>query len=149
MNFIGKRVEPSSPDYKLLIKELNRSLLEITNDSGESSFSLDEIDIEEAGFMVVYLDSAPVACGSFRKLNSITCEFKRMYSKQPGAGRFLIKELEIYAKHKGYFSAVLSTRRINSKAVNYYQRNSYSEIKPYGKYVGRTQSICMGKKIAN
>ena len=149
MDFISKRVEPSSADYSLLVKELNTSLLEITNDSGESSFSLDDIDIETAGFIVVYLDSAPVACGSFRKVNRVTCELKRMYSKHQGAGRFLIRELEIYAKHKGYFSAVLSTRRINSKAVNYYQRNSYSEIKPYGKYVGRTQSICMGKQIAN
>jgi len=149
MDFISQRVEPSNPDFNLLVAELNASLLEITNNSGETSFSFDGVNIETDGFIVVYLEAVPIACGSFRKQNSATCEFKRMYSKKRGAGKFLIRELEDYAHHKGYKMAVLSTRRINSNAVNFYRRHLYSEINPYGKYVGRPKSICLGKKLVN
>ena len=41
MEFEYKKVEPNHRDFQLLIAELNLSLRQITNDTGESSFVSD------------------------------------------------------------------------------------------------------------
>ncbi len=71
--------------------------------------------------------------------------FKRMYSNKAGAGSYLLKQLECLAIEKGYRKAILSTRRVNSKAVTFYCRHAYSESSAYGKYVGVDRSICLSK----
>lgn len=147
MRFEHKKVEPSNIDFQSLVAELNSSLSQITNDSGESSFSSDAFDSSKDGCIVVYLNKVAVACGVFRRHQNEVCELKRMYSNKPGAGSYLLKQLECYAVEKGYKKAVLSTRRINSKAVNFYKRNSYSESGAYGKYVGVKRSICLSKAL--
>ncbi|WP_420646145.1 GNAT family N-acetyltransferase [Vibrio parahaemolyticus] len=147
MRFEHKKVEPSNIDFQSLVAELNSLLSQITNDSGESSFSSDAFDSSKDGCIVVYLNKVAVACGVFRLHQNEVCELKRMYSNKPGAGGYLLKQLECYAVEKGYKKAVLSTRRINLKAVNFYKRNSYSESGEYGKYVGVKRSICLSKAL--
>jgi ribosomal protein S18 acetylase RimI-like enzyme len=70
-----------------------------------------------------------------------------MFSKVKGAGGYLISQLESYARQKGYERAVLSTRRVNELAINFYKRHGYSEIEAYGKYVHKDRSICLGKVL--
>ncbi len=147
MRFEHKKVEPSNIDFQSLVAELNSSLSQITNDSGESSLSSDAFDSSKDGCIVVYLNKVAVACGVFRHHQNEVCELKRMYSNKPGAGGYLLKQLECYAVEKGYKKAVLSTRRINLKAVNFYKRNSYLESGAYGKYVGVKRSICLSKAL--
>ena len=147
MKFEHKKVEPSNRDFQSLVAELNSSLTQITSDSGESSFSSDTFDSSKDGCIVVYLDTVAVACGVFRFHESEVCELKRMYSNKSGAGSYLLKQLECYAINKGYRKAILSTRRVNSKAVSFYERNSYSESSAYGKYVGTKRSICLSKVL--
>lgn len=147
MKFEHKKVEPSNSDFQSLVAELNSSLTQITSDSGESSFTSDAFDSSKDGCIVVYLNSVAVACGVFRYHESEVCELKRMYSNKSGAGSYLLKQLECYAVNKGYRKAILSTRRVNSKAVSFYERNSYSESSAYGKYVGVKRSICLSKVL--
>lgn len=147
MNLQHKKVDPTNPDFISLEKELNLSLTEITDDSGESSFSPEAFDPALDGCIVVYSNQDPVACGVFRHIDNEVCELKRMYSSVSGAGTYLLKQLELYAIDKGYRKAVLSTRRINSKAVDFYARHSYMEISAYGTYVGVERSICLSKTL--
>ncbi|SBS38943.1 hypothetical protein MSP8887_03566 [Marinomonas spartinae] len=147
MKFEHKKVEPSNENFQLLVAELNRSLSQITGDSGESSFLPEVFDSSKDGCIVVYLNKFSVACGVFRYYQNEVCELKRMYSNTSGAGSYLLEQLECYAVEKGYKKAVLSTRRVNLKAVNFYQRNSYSESRAYGKYVGVKRSICLSKVL--
>ncbi|TWD38790.1 hypothetical protein FB440_107168 [Vibrio crassostreae] len=148
MEFEYKKVEPNHRDFQSLITELNLSLRQITNDTGESSFASDAFDSLKDGCIVVYLNDSAVACGVFRYHESEVCELKRMYSNKAGAGSYLLKWLECFAIEKGYRKAVLSTRRVNSKAVNFYFRHAYSESSAYGKYVGIDRSICLSKMLA-
>ncbi|KJY79270.1 acetyltransferase [Vibrio coralliilyticus] len=148
MKFEHKKVEPNNSDFQSLVVELNLSLTQITSDSGESSFVPDDYDVLKDGCIVVYLNNVAVACGAFRYLESEVCELKRMYSNKSGAGSYLLEQLERYAVDKGYRKAVLSTRRINSKAVSFYMRNFYLESNAYGKYVGVKRSICLSKVLA-
>lgn len=147
MKFEHKKVEPNNIDFQALVAELNSSLSQITNDSGESSFSSDAFDSSKDGCIVVYLNNTAVACGVFRFHQGETCELKRMYSNTSGAGSYLLEQLEHYAVEKGYKNAILSTRRVNLNAVNFYLRNSYSETGAYGKYVGVRRSICLAKAL--
>ena len=147
MAFEYIKTEPTHADFLVLVAELNLSLQQITNDSGERSFSAEAFDPEQDGCLIVYDNKEAVACGVFRSSGNETCELKRMYSKKSGAGSFLIKQLEVYALSKGYRRAVLSTRRVNEKAVGFYRRHAYAEIEPYGKYVGAAKSICLGKRL--
>lgn len=148
MEFEYKKVEPNHRDFQSLIAELNSSLRQITNDTGESSFASDAFDSLKDGCIVVYLNDSAVACGVFRYHESEVCELKRMYSNKVGAGSYLLKQLECFAIEKGYRKAVLSTRRVNSKAVTFYCRHAYSESSAYGKYVGVDRSICLSKMLA-
>ncbi|MBW3695509.1 GNAT family N-acetyltransferase [Vibrio sp. T187] len=147
MNFEHKKVEPNNSDFRLLVAELNSSLNQITGDSGESSFAYEAFNPLKDGCIVVYLNDVAVACGVFRHHVRGICELKRMYSKKSGAGSYLLTQLECYAVNKGYQEAVLSTRRVNSKAMGFYARHSYSETCAYGKYVGVSRSICLSKVL--
>ncbi len=147
MEFEYRKVKPNHRDFQSLIVELNSSLRQMTNDTGESSFASDAFDPSKDGCIVVYLNDSAVACGVFRYHESEICELKRMYSNKPGAGPSLLKQLECFAIEKGYRKAILSTRRVNSKAVTFYCRHSYSESSAYGKYVGVDRSICLSKML--
>ncbi|MGF1839663.1 GNAT family N-acetyltransferase [Vibrio atlanticus] len=147
MEFEYKKVKPNHRDFQSLIAELNSSLRQITNDTGESSFASDAFDSSKDGCIVVYLNDSAVACGVFRYHQSEVCEFKRMYSNKAGAGSYLLKRLERFSIKKGYRKAILSTRRVNSKAVTFYCRHAYSESSAYGKYVGVDRSICLSKML--
>ncbi len=70
-----------------------------------------------------------------------------MYSKAPGMG--LSPALESTAMERGYQQIVLSTRILNLGAVNFYLRNGYEQIRPYGKYKNSNKSICMAKALLN
>jgi len=145
--FVFKQASPDNSDFIRLVNDLRVVLISITRDSGDSSFKADEYNCEKDAYGLVYRDSKAVACGGFRSHVTQACELKRMYSMHPGAGSYLLTQLEQLALSKGYREAVLSTRRINTNAIEFYHRHAYTEIKPYGKYAHQHKSICMGKTL--
>ncbi|GAL35317.1 predicted acetyltransferase [Vibrio maritimus] len=147
MHLKYKITDPKCEDFSVLVQELNTALDLITADTGESSFERDEFNPVTDGCIVVYAQDKAIACGIFRKHQDGSCELKRMFSKVKGAGSYLISQLEWYARQKGYERAVLSTRRVNELAINFYKRQGYREIEPYGKYVHTDRSICLGKAL--
>ncbi len=149
MDFEHTHANPNHDDVKSLVNELNFALSKITMDSGEGSFSSENFNPALDGCIVVYCNSTAVACGIFRHHTSTVCELKRMYSNLPSAGSYLLKQLEASAISKGYQSAILSTRRVNTQAVNFYIKNAYRESEAYGKYVGLEKSICFRKTLSN
>ena len=148
MKPVFKTVDPSDSAYLFLISELNQELGRLTGDTGESSFDTESFDPLRNSIIVVYSDNIPVGTGCIRFTSNDVCEIKRMYSKKKGIGTYLISELEQTAKLLGYKEAVLSTRRINIRAIDFYIRQQYREIDGYGKYIGVDQSICMGKRLS-
>ncbi|MGI0116056.1 GNAT family N-acetyltransferase [Zooshikella sp. RANM57] len=145
------KVHPDSDQAILLQNELSAKLLEITGDTGESSFNTQDFnESTQSIFIILLKDSAPVACGSIRPISSRICEIKRMYSKLPknGFGNLILAELETFAKESGYKEIWLSTRKINSKAIQFYLKNNYRIQPNYGRYQFTTTSICFSKQLA-
>ncbi|WP_390517736.1 GNAT family N-acetyltransferase [Halioxenophilus aromaticivorans] len=142
-----ERSHPQSPAALALLKELNATLYDITGDDGSSSFADSHFDSQTDVFLIIRLHQAPAACGCFRRLDASTCELKRMYAKKKGLGTKILLLLEEEAIKLGYTTVVLSTRKINTHAINFYLRNGYSKIESYGKYKYTNLSICLGKLL--
>ena len=143
-------VDPDSADARRLIAQLDAALAAITGESGAASFDAQDCRGVGAGFVLAYdaQDNA-VGCGAVRALDGDVGELKRMYA-QPGsgAGAPLLAALEEHAMACGYRQLWLSTRRVNLRALAFYERHGYAQVAPYGRYVGRATSICLGRRLA-
>ena len=139
--------DPDSPDARCMIAELDAALAAITGDSGASSFDPQDCRGTGAVFVIAYdTQGAAVGCGALCPLEQEVGEIKRMYARSgSGAGAAILVELERHAAACGYRRLSLSTRRVNVRAVGFYERHGYLEMPPYGRYAGRAVSICLGK----
>lgn len=142
---------PFSPDAITLMDELSKCLQSITGDSGKNSFNAKDVCNDRATFVLARdKNGKAIGCGAFRPMDETTAEVKRMYAqnKGMGIGSIILTYLEHRARDFGYQSLRLETRMINAKAVSFYERNGYSRIPNYGKYAGRTNSICFEKVLS-
>lgn len=64
-----------------------------------------------------------------------------------GIGAEILAHLEQSAQNLGYETIWLETRIVNHRAVNFYRQNGYKKIDNFGKYAGRSEAICMAKRL--
>lgn len=142
-------VDPGSADARRLIAELDMALAAITGDSGAASFDPDDARGPGAAFVIARAGGVAVGCGALRPLQENVGELKRMYARPAtGAGAHILAELERLALAAGYRELWLSTRRVNGRALRFYERHGYAPVPPYGRYGERPASICLGKYLA-
>lgn len=141
--------DPDSLEARVLLGELDAALSAITGDSGASSFDPQDVRGPRAVFMLARAeDGVLVGCGALRPLQGDTAELKRMYARPgSGAGAQLLQSLEHHARALSYRDIWLSTRRVNQRALDFYQRHGYTEVAAWGRYAGREASICLGRQL--
>ena len=142
--------DPEHPDALALVEELSAALAVITGDSGKSSFSAADARVARSLFVVARgEDGALLGCAALRPLDGDVGEVKRMYARPgtQGVGLALLAHVEREAGLLGYRALWLETRRVNARAVAFYQKHGYAQIANYGKYVGRDEAICLGKAL--
>jgi ribosomal protein S18 acetylase RimI-like enzyme len=141
--------DPDSPGARALLGELGAALAAITGSDGAASFDAADVRGERACFLIARAaDGRLAGCGALRPLDGNVAELKRMYARPgSGAGRFLLAALEDQAAAFGYAEIWLETRRVNGRAVAFYEKHGYRIIPSYGKYVGRADAICLGKAL--
>jgi ribosomal protein S18 acetylase RimI-like enzyme len=139
--------DPDSPDARVLLAELGAALADITGSDGSASFDAADVRGPRACFLVARAaDGSLAGCGALRPLTDDVAELKRMYARPgSGAGADLLAALERQALAFGYRDVWLETRRVNLRAVAFYQKHGYRVIANFGKYVGRPEAICLGK----
>ena len=143
--------DPGCAPAQELAAELSAALAAITGASGQASFSADDARSARSLFVVAKDDSgALLGCGALRPLGPDVGEIKRMYARPGtrGVGAALLLHLEREAQGFGYLELRLETRRVNARAVAFYLRRGYAEIPNYGKYAGRADAVCLGKRLA-
>lgn len=142
---------PNDPAAAPLLDALSDALSAITGDDGRSSFDPAQAD-EPGSVFLLALDEAdqPVGCGALRPLAVGIGEIKRMYAAPgtKGVGAALLAALEDEAERLGYSVLKLSTRRVNHRAVDFYKRQGWGETGPFGRYVGRPESVCMARALS-
>ena len=145
-----ERADPTSPESRLLLEALSQTLQRITGSSGTASFDVGDVQGERACFAVARLDTGEaVGCGALRPLAPGIAELKRMFALpgSQGVGHALLSFLEQAARAFGYEQIWLETRRVNERAVRFYDRHGYALIDNYGRYVGRPEAVCLGKRL--
>ncbi|QJE00099.1 GNAT family N-acetyltransferase [Massilia forsythiae] len=142
-------LDPDHADAHVLLAELGRALAHITGSDGAASFDAADVRGERACFLVARgFDGNLAGCGALRPLDSATAELKRMYARPgSGAGTHLLAALEAQAVGFGYTQVWLETRRVNRRAVAFYERHGYRPIASYGKYMDRPEAVCLGKEV--
>ena len=142
--------DPASAEALRLIAQLDAVLHQITGDSGASSFDPQDVAGDGAAFVIAYdASGVAVGCGALRRLDGDTGELKRMYAQLgSGAGAFILAELERRACACAYRRLWLSTRRVNARALRFYGRHGYTAVAPWGRYIGREASVCLGRDLA-
>jgi len=140
-------VDPDCGEARALIAELDAALAAICGDSGAKSFDADDVRGPQSVFLLARdATGSAIGCGALRLLEGDVAEVKRMYARPgSGAGVRLLGELEQRASAFGYREIWLETRKVNVRAVAFYERHGYRVIPNYGKYVGREDAICLGK----
>lgn len=146
MNIVD--ADPATPDAVVLLAELSTVLSALTGASGNASFDLADVRDPRACFVLACIDGVAVGCGALRPLSPYVAELKRMYARPgSGAGSALLAHLEARASGLGYREVRLETRRVNVRAVRFYERHGYRRIDNYGRYAGVAAAVCFGKSL--
>jgi GNAT superfamily N-acetyltransferase len=143
--------DPAGADARMLVGELSRTLTALTGASGQASFDLADVRVARACFALAREeDGRPCGCGALRPMDGDVAEIKRMYARPGtrGVGAAILESLEGQAMRWGYVALRLSTRRVNARAVSFYERHGYRRIDGYGAYAGSDVSVCFEKRIA-
>ncbi|MBK1888524.1 GNAT family N-acetyltransferase [Undibacterium sp. 14-3-2] len=150
MMFTITNEDPASVAALQLMDALSETLTQITGDSGQSSFDPNDVRGSRARFVVARThNEIPVGCGAFRPIEESIAEVKRMYAMPgtSGVGRAVLAHLENEARLLGYSQLWLETRSVNHRAVSFYEKNGYSRIPNFGKYVGKVEAVCFAKNL--
>jgi GNAT superfamily N-acetyltransferase len=147
--------DPDSAAARELIEELSAALSRITGDSGKASFDADDVRGPRATFVVARdAQGGLLGCGALRPLAVPSAavsvgELKRMFARPgtAGVGAALLAYLEQHAAALAYGALWLETRRVNPRAVRFYEQHGYTAIANYGKYAGRPEAICLGRQL--
>ncbi|MFL6699905.1 MAG: GNAT family N-acetyltransferase [Vitreoscilla sp.] len=143
--------EPDGADALALVAELSAVLTEITGASGQASFDVSDVRGPRACFALARdSQGRALGCGALRPLTEDTGEVKRMFARPGtrGVGSAVLRFLEGEAARSGYAVLRLSTRRVNQRAVAFYERHGYRRIPGYGRYAGSEVSVCFEKLLA-
>jgi GNAT superfamily N-acetyltransferase len=141
---------PADPDALALLDRLSAALAAITGSSGRSSFDPSDVMGARALFVIARDGrNAPLGCGAYRPLSPSIAEVKRMYAAPGtiGLGAAILAFLEVRAAADGYEALWLETRLVNDRAVRFYERRGYARIPNFGKYIGRPEAVCFGKRL--
>lgn len=142
--------DPSSAQAQELLASLSLTLQRITGSDGKASFHVQDVQGERACFAIARAeDGTPLGCGAIRPLEPGVAELKRMFAVPGtrGVGSAVLAFLELQALAFGYAQLWLETRRVNERAVAFYERHGYRPIPNFGRYVGRPDAICLGKTL--
>ncbi len=142
--------DPESSEAQYLLASLSQSLQLITGSCGAASFDVRDVKVEGACFVVARsADGVALGCGALRPLGPGVAELKRMYAVpgSGGVGSSVLAFLERKAGEFGYCQVWLETRKVNERAVAFYERHGYSPIANFGRYIGRPEAICLGKHL--
>jgi len=143
--------DPLGDEAQALLAALSATLQRITGSPGTASF--DVVDMQQPGAVFVLArtaDCRAVGCGALRPLQTGVAELKRMYAAPgtQGVGAQVLAALEAQAARLGHRELWLETRRVNARAVAFYLRHGYAVIPNYGRYAGRAEAVCFGKRLS-
>lgn len=144
------RTDSDNPDFRRLVSQLD---IDLNGINGEEQSEYDKHNVIDFLDTVVlfYLDNKPIGCGAFKEFDRNSAEIKRIYIEESFRGRGfskrVVRELEDWAKSRGYSRSVLETGKKQTAAIGLYSSLGYSKVENYGPYIGLSNSVCMARDL--
>jgi putative acetyltransferase len=151
MNVLMRQLSPSDPESVSLIAELDAELSRHYPREHMHGLHPGEEEDPRLRFFVFEVDGVISACGALRELEPGIAELKRMFVRPSlrgkGYGRVVLTSLEREAAATNLRLLRLETGTAQREAIALYRSAGFSDIPPYGEYVGSPVSVCMEKRM--
>lgn len=145
-----KRTNSNTPDFRLLVAELDADL-RLRNGDMMNIYDQHNVIEKNDTVVIAYVDHVPAGCGCFKAFDQESVEVKRMFvrpdARGNGISKLVLNELEIWARQSGFKYAVLESAGKQIEAHNLYQKSGYGRIPNYGPYVNLPYSLCFMKTL--
>lgn len=121
----------------------------------ESNFLLDVDELERDGvalYVARDLSGRALGMAALVQYGDGVAEIKRMFvdssARGLGVGRGILDHLEKDAARGGITRIVLETGPLHHAAIALYKACGFTEVPPFGQYIGAAHSVCMAKDVA-
>jgi putative acetyltransferase len=142
---------PLQDDVRLLVAELNATLLELTPPEFVFHLTVEQMAGPDTTVFVARDDGAAVACGALKRHDGGVGEVKRMYTRPSHRGRrigaMIVERIEALAHAEGLTRLVLETGDRHPAAWTVYERAGFTRCGPVLDYPDSKWSVFYEKTL--
>ncbi len=143
------------PDAQELTARAQAYYVELYGGPDEDPLTAAEFAAPRGGFVVGYLDGAPVAMGGWSftasDLGDRVAKIRRMYvdaaARRQGLAGGVLAHLEAEALSHGATTIVLTTGQPQLAAIAFYRSHGYTDVAPFGYYADSDGVVCLGREL--
>ena len=143
---------PLQDDIRVLVAELNATLLELTPPEFAFHMTVEQMAEPSTTVFIARDDGEAVACGALKRHAEGIGEVKRMYTRPSHRGRkigaAIVARIEALARQEGLIRLVLETGDRHPAAWTVYERASFTRCGPVLDYPDSKWSVFYEKKMA-
>ncbi|HEY5787547.1 MAG TPA: GNAT family N-acetyltransferase [Microlunatus sp.] len=145
------------PDAQELTERAQAYYVELYGGRDDDPLTAAEFAPPHGGFVVGYLDGAPVAMGGWTHAASDpgdrVAKIRRMYvdaaARRQGLAATVLVHLETAAARHDVTMIILATGAPQLAAIGFYRSHGYTDIAPFGFYADADQVVCLGKALGS
>jgi len=142
---------PLQDDVRLLVAELNATLLELTPPEFVFHLTVEQMAGSDTTVFIARDDGAAVACGALKRHDGGVGEVKRMYTRPSHRGRrigaMIVERIEALAHAEGLTRLVLETGDRHPAAWTVYERAGFTRCGPVLDYPDSKWSVFYEKTL--
>jgi putative acetyltransferase len=142
---------PLQDDVRLLVAELNTTLLVLTPPEFCFHMSVEEMAGDDTTVFIARDDGHAVACGALKRHAEGIGEVKRMYTRPSHRGRkigaLIVERIEALARAEGVARLVLETGDRHPAAWTVYERAGFTRCGPVLDYPDSQWSVFYEKAL--
>ena len=146
-----RREDPTSPDARALIDELNATMLDIYPPEHCHHMPAETLASRGACFLIARSGGQVLGCGAGVPLDADRMELKRFFTRRAarrsGASRAILTHVESWARSEGYSRLVLETGSRSDAAIALYTSHGFAPCGAFGEYRATEDNVFYEKSI--
>jgi putative acetyltransferase len=143
---------PLQDDVRILVAELNATLLELTPPEFAFHLTVEQMAAPDTTVFIARDNGVAAACGALKRHDGGIGEVKRMYTRPSHRGRkigaMIVERIETLARAEGLKRLVLETGDRHPAAWTVYERAGFSRCGPVLDYPESKWSVFYEKGLA-
>jgi putative acetyltransferase len=143
---------PLQDDVRILVAELNATLLELTPPEFAFHLTVEQMAAPDTTVFIARDGGRTVACGALKRHDGGIGEVKRMYTRPSHRGRkigaMIVERIQALARAEGLKRLVLETGDRHPAAWTVYERAGFTHCGPVLDYPASKWSVFYEKSLA-